>query len=69
MKWEYKTEGVNTGRYYDSFFELILKPSGEKGWECIHITERKNSYGDDEVHLKGYFKRRLNDSEDGPAPS
>ena len=61
MQWEYKVEGVEVGKYYDSLLELYLKPLGADGWELVHITERKPPImiagHTDEVHLKAYFKR------------
>lgn len=64
-EWEYCAEGCNTGQYYDSFV-LMADQLGEQGWELMHVTERQtyiydehhNRYPVDEVHLKGYFKRR-----------
>ena len=59
-RWEYLVEeqsGVD--QYFDSFFEFVLKPLGEEGWELLHITERRDHPFDRQVSLKGYFKRRV----------
>ena len=64
-EWEYRSEGCETGRYYDSFTTLAAQLGGQ-GWELMHITERQTYFYDehhnrlpvDSVHLRGYFKRR-----------
>lgn len=69
MKWEYRSEGCDVGRYYDEFIELIAKRLGEEGWELIHITERKgpDPQYQETVHLKGYFRRSVR-VDDPPLP-
>lgn len=57
-QWEYCTEWRDdVGPHWDSFIELVCERLGREGWELVHVTERKRP-DSEEVHLKGYFKRR-----------